>query len=269
MPEVKSDRPAVKKINANLRLYALAKKLAGSAGNGAIGSVFANLVGIKTTDGPKRVWSAAAVVYRMLESAEREVEFHLAEELDFYLPILVGFRGTINPLFWYKAIDQFKPDLKEVQIEGILHIGQRLKTLVPECMLEDGSLNQILKSIEELRAAIDVLSMSETVKYKLRQRCLAVQEAVANYQFWGAGGIEISFDAAAGALLPYIERDDKGHATIPWRKIGNIILAISNIIAAANTGYDHIHKTYLALEPTVTVVGQHAGQMIEAIKDQL
>jgi hypothetical protein len=269
MPKDDPDKSAAQKINANMRLYVLARKLAGSSGNGALGSVFAALVGIKTTDGPKGVWQAAAVIYKMLESAEREVEFYLADELDFYLPILQGFRATINPLFWHKPINQFKADLKDVQIADIRHIGQRLKTLVPECTLEDGSLEKILKSIEELRAAIDELNMSEAVKYKLRQRCSAVEEAVANYQFWGADGIEVSFDATTGALLPYVERDAKGHVTIPWKKIGNIVLAISNIIGSANTGYEHVHKAYLALEPTVSIVEQHAGQTIEAIKDKL
>jgi hypothetical protein len=204
----------------------------------------------------------------MMRLAELEIEYYLPEEDSFYRPVIQQVRSALNPNLWHTPWDQLKGVLTQGHLTHILHTGQRLKTLVPEAELAKEDLDSILSSLEELERTIEELGISETSKHKLRQRCSAIEDAVEEYRFWGVQGIEITLESATSVMVPLVERDAEGKPTIPWNKIINVVFLISKVLDCASTDAQHVHKAYLFLEPTVSIVEQHAGHLIEGIIDK-
>lgn len=267
MEESKADHAGKPvKVNSSTRLYWVLNKLTGSGGNSPTGTVMALELGILTSDQPKSTWRAASVLYRMMEVAEREIEYYLARETDFYLPVIGQIRSALNPNSWGTPWNQHKNVLTPAHLTQVLNTGQRLKTLVPECELDSGSLESISASVAELRAVIDELTVSEAAKHRLRQRCSGIELAIAEYKFWGVEAIEISFQATQGELLSHVEKDENGSLTQRWQKISRFIVAIARVLGEANMAYKNVHESVLLLGSVGHSVVQHAAPIIEAIE---
>jgi len=129
-----------------------------------------------------------------MEAADREIEYYLSKQVSFYLPTMNEIREALSLSKWGAPWNNVKANLTASHLTHVLHTGQRLKDISPECLLKADDLESILKSVEELRQTIEELDIPEVAKHKLRQRCGSLHQAVEEYRFWGVDGIEVSFE---------------------------------------------------------------------------
>jgi hypothetical protein len=256
-------------VNANTRLSEVLSKLARTSGNSPLGMLLPTILGIHNSDGPHGAMRAAAIMYKMMESATREIEFYLPDEVEFYLPEIKNIRGAISPLVYSAGWDSIKGRLGEGQLTHIRHTGQRLKKLAPELGLWPNELEHLLKSIDELKEMVENLDLNESAKHRLRLRCSSLRTSVEEYRFWGVEEIEVCFESAQAAMVPFVERESDGRPSASWKKIGIAILGISTILGNANTAAKNIHESFTLLESGRKTVVEDSSAIIEAVEQRL
>jgi hypothetical protein len=261
--------PAEKRpsVNANTRLHQVLTNLARASGNSPLGMLMPTILGIHTPDGPLGASRSAAVMYKMVEAAGREIEYYLPDELEFYLPEIAKVRTAISPLLYAHGWDAIKGKLTEGSITHIRHTGQRLKKLAPELELWPNELATILTSIDELREMVERLELDEAAKHKLRQRCNSLRTAVEEYRFWGVEQIEVCFESTQAAMVPFVKREGpNGELSATWKKIGVAIVCISSILGNANSVVKNVHESFTLLESGAKVASEHSGALLREIE---
>jgi hypothetical protein len=227
------------------------------------------VLGIHNPDGSHGSMRAAAVMYKMIESAVREIEYYLPDEAEFYMPEIRAIRGAVSPLVYSTGMDLIKSKLTEAHVIHIRHTGQRLKKLAPELTLWPNELDHLLESINELRDMVDNLDLNESAKHRLRQRCGSLRTSVEEYRFWGVEEIEVCFESTQAAMIPFVKREPSGSPKPSWKKIGAAIIGISTILGNANTVAKNVQESFTLLESGAKTAVEHSSTIIEAVEEKL
>jgi hypothetical protein len=167
------------------------------------------------------------------------------------------------------AMDLINGKLTEAHLIHIRHTGQRLKKLAPELELLPNELEHLLESINELKDLVDNLEINESAKHKLRQRCGNLRASVEEYRFWGVEEIEVRFESAQAAMVPFVEREPDGKPTPRWKKIGVAILGISAILGNANNVAKTVQESFTLLESGAKTAVKDSSTIIEAVEGKL
>jgi hypothetical protein len=265
--ETASDEQEPTKVNASTRLYDFLSNLSNIGSPAPTGHAIAMVLGLSPNT--KEVMKASTVLYRMFEAADREIEYYLSKDASFYLSPINEIREAISVLKWGASWNDMKRGLSGVHLTHVLHTAKRMNELSPECLLKADDIAGIFKAIEDLELTIEELDLSRVAKHKLRQRCAALRYAVEEYKFWGIEEIEVAFETAHGAMIPFVEKDKQGKTTKTWKRIGAALIVISGFLGKANSTYKTVHESFQLLESGIEAVAERAEPVVEAIEAKL
>ena len=254
------------KVNAHARLHQLLVKFTKAGQEQLVSRMLVSCMGLTETDESRAALQASAILYKMIEAANREVEFYLPTKTNFYLAALQEVRVALVPHSWFQQWAQRRAALKDTSITAIHFTAERLEELVPESEMTSQELGDISMQLDEFAVALDDLNLSPATLLKLKQRVAKLRNALEEYGFWGVDQIEVQFDALVGAWAPMVERTPEGKIKPVWERMKNHLVTISGYIATATSSYKTIHEGFLLAAPYVEPAIKQIASTAKAIE---
>jgi hypothetical protein len=188
--------------------------------------VISDVLWLRISDPNRSAFRAYSVLSRMIDLAEIEARRHYEAEWEVVGPPFDGVRACLTPLAAQVPWDQRRTMLVGAVLTGLQHTAIHLKRHVVEEFADDEAMRPLSDAVKEMDEALKDQTLSKRARQDLSERLDAIKDALNEYRYWGAAGIESSFLDLVGTIQTNPDVQTSLADEKQGRKIGQKLFAV-------------------------------------------